>query len=164
MKTDLTFNFVLSSSAIDQARSVQCPHWDQLSMKSNMFGFRSYSHMKFYKTYKTNKTKYFRLQSYDKVWLLSWSVSTLWVLSACLLSAVRVLSDFLLNALWMLYWSHPEVILKSSWSYYKESKPKRWRLRASDKFGPDWQMHRCTEIVTSWAPVGAKKDWIGLAW
>ena len=26
---------------------------DQVSMKSNMFGFRGYSQMKFYKTYKT---------------------------------------------------------------------------------------------------------------
>lgn len=28
---------------------------DQVSMKSNMFGFRGYSQMKFYKTYKTAK-------------------------------------------------------------------------------------------------------------
>ena len=28
---------------------------DQMSMKSNMFGFRGYSQMKFYKTYKTAK-------------------------------------------------------------------------------------------------------------
>ena len=28
---------------------------DQVSMKSNMFGFRGYSQMKFYKTYKTVK-------------------------------------------------------------------------------------------------------------
>ena len=28
---------------------------DQVSMKSNMFGFRDYSQMKFYKTYKTAK-------------------------------------------------------------------------------------------------------------
>ena len=28
---------------------------DQVSMKSNMFGFRGYSQIKFYKTYKTAK-------------------------------------------------------------------------------------------------------------
>ena len=46
-----------------------------------------------------NKKKYFRLQRYDKVWLLSErSLSILWVLSECFL-----------NALW--------VILNSSWSH-----------------------------------------------
>ena len=41
-----------------------------------------------------NKTKYFRLWWYDNVWLLSFSLIALWVL-------------------WS-FWSHPEVILKSS--------------------------------------------------
>ena len=30
---------------------------DQVCMKSNMFSFRGYSQMKFYKTYKTAKTR-----------------------------------------------------------------------------------------------------------
>ena len=30
---------------------------DQVSIKSNMFGFRGYSQMKFYKTYKTAKNR-----------------------------------------------------------------------------------------------------------
>ena len=39
-----------------QIKRVTSPDQDQVSMKSNMFGFRGYLQMKFYKTYKTAKT------------------------------------------------------------------------------------------------------------
>ena len=50
-----------------------------------------------------NKTKYFRLRRYDKVWLLSFS--SLWFLW------------MLVNVLWVILkstWGQPELILKSS--------------------------------------------------
>ena len=54
-----------SSIIFDKKMAQRCGVWqimrmtsldqDQVSMKSNMFGFRGYSQMKFYKTYKTAK-------------------------------------------------------------------------------------------------------------
>ena len=38
-----------------QIKRMTSPDQDQVSMKSNMFGFRGYSQIKFYKTYKTAK-------------------------------------------------------------------------------------------------------------
>ena len=54
-----------------------------------------------------NKTKYFRLQQYDEVCLLYFSLIALWVLFKYSLSGFWVLSEYLLNTLW--------VILNSSW-------------------------------------------------
>ncbi len=60
-----------------------------------------------------NKTKYFRLWRYNKVWVLSeCSLSILWVPFEWLLSGFWVLSECLLHALW--------VILKSSWSHHDQ--------------------------------------------
>ena len=40
-----------------QIKRMSSQDQDQVSMKSNMFGFRGYSQMKFYKTHKTAKNR-----------------------------------------------------------------------------------------------------------
>ena len=52
--------------------------------------------------------------------------------------------------------SHPEVILKSSWSHSEEVEAKRWRLCPLDKFSLNEQTDSLRKISISWPPVRAK--------
>ena len=68
-----------------------------------------------------------------------------------------LLSECCLSALWVLWVIlDPEVILKSSWSHAWRYEPERWRLSALDKL----VLHGRTDRVTSWAPVGAKNNFL----
>ena len=40
---------------------------------------------------------------------------------------------------------------------WERPEPEGWRLRALDKLGPDGRTNKRTQIVTPWAPDGAKK-------
>ena len=74
------------------------------------------------------------------------SLSSIWVSECSLISSEVTLKSprshpkVTLKSSWThpeSSWSHPDVFMKSSWSHHEKSEPKRWRLRASDKFGLD---------------------------
>ena len=48
-------NYMVQRCGLWQIKRMTSPDQDQVSMKSNMFGFRGYSQIKFYKTYKMAK-------------------------------------------------------------------------------------------------------------